>query len=370
MALIAIHEFSRLERRTLQDKLFKALLKLNMILIVLDAMGHLLNGKAGIINKLLNYTVNTFSYIITPLPLLLWVFYVDYMIFQSEKRIKKENFYLFFPILINAILVLLSPFKGLIFFIDDKNFYHRGPLFIFLAAICYLFILLSIVIILLNKSKIGSKKFISMLVYPLPILIGGILQNIFYGISTIWIGSTTSILILYFSIQSSRLNTDYLTGLYNRRQLDNYLKSKIRNSSIENSFAGILIDLDDFKSINDVFGHNEGDEALLSTANLLKKCFPKNALIVRYAGDEFVIIKDISKPENLKTAIDKLNTFITNYNLRTDKPYKLKLSMGYAVYDHKSRMGAEEFIKHIDSLMYEEKKIKKKLMNKSILQEI
>jgi diguanylate cyclase (GGDEF)-like protein len=362
-ALIVIHEFNGAQQRNLQDKLFKDLLSLNVILVVLDSVACYLNGKAGVIAELLNYMINVIGYLVIPLPLLIWALYTDYLIFQSKKHTQKAKFYLSFPMVINALLVLLSLFKGLIFYIDDKNIYHRGPFFIFTAAACFFYIIYSFAIILFNKNKIGSEKIVPLLIYPLPMLVGAVLQNIYYGTSTIWIGSTISIMILYFSIQNSRLNTDYLTGLYNRRQLDNYLKDKILNDSAKSLFAGILIDLDDFKSINGMFGHQVGDEALLTAANLLRRCFHKNDLIVRYAGDEFVIIKDINKPEDLKIAVDKLNLLITNYNLKTNKPYRLKLSLGYDIYDYKSGMGSEEFIKHIDSLMYAEKSRKKKLIN-------
>lgn len=352
-------EFSGVERRVLQDRLFKAILNLNIILLIFDSLEYLLSGRTDTASKILLYNINTIDYIIFPLPLMLWVLYTDYYIFQNEKRLKKLSLFCSFPMVVNAIIVIINPFNNLMFYLDDKNIYHRGHFFMVLALTCYIYILLSAILIIRNKDKIESKKFIPMLIYPLPTLIGGILQNIFFGVSTIWIGSTLSVLILFLSIQNSRLNTDYLTGLYNRRQLDNYLMGKIRNSSVENKFAGIMIDVDEFKSINDIYGHHIGDEALSAMAKLLKKGFPNNDLIVRYAGDEFVIIKDIKDTEDLKASVNRLNSLLINYNKKSNKPYDLNISLGCAIYDHKLQMTSEQFIKHIDKLMYKEKNIKK-----------
>lgn len=80
-------------------------------------------------------------------------------------------------------------------------------------------------------------------------------------------------------------NTDFLTGLHNRRSLFSYLET-VRE---EQQLSMITIDLDNFKMVNDKFGHQKGDEALIETAKLLEKCFP-NDFIVRLGGDEFLVV--------------------------------------------------------------------------------
>lgn len=359
--IILFNEFNGIKERVLQDKLFKAILYLNTLLIILDSFGWMSTWKIIVFNKLLFIIITTLNYILIPLPLILLGIYINYEVFQSKQRILKLMHFFLFPLALNTLLIIVSAFTGIIFYYDNKNLYHRGPLFILLAATCYCYILYPIVFVILNRKIIERKKFLPMLLFPLPTIIGGILQNIFFGLSTMWAGSTISILILFLSIQNSRLNTDYLTGLYNRRQLESYLISKINNNSMGNLFAGIMIDVDDFKSINDLFGHHVGDEALTIVANLLRKCFPKNDLIARYAGDEFVIILDIKNPEELPKAVNRLNNILLNYNSNNSLQYKLNLSLGYDVYDNKSQISSDQFIKQLDSLMYEEKKYKKRI---------
>ena len=357
--LILIHEFRGSGRRILQDRLFKAILQLNIILIVLDSFGWIANSNLGSTIRLINFFTTTLNFLLAPLPILLWCIYADYQIFQNIKRLHKLIYLGSIPMVINALSVILSPFHGFVFYFDTKNIYHRGPFFMIFTITCYMYIFYSLVIVILSKNKIEKYKFLPMLLFPIPTIVGGILQNIFVGLPTVWAGSTISILILFFNIQSSRLNTDYVTGLYNRRQLDSYLNAKINNSNLGTLFAGIMIDMDKFKLINDTYGHQVGDEALVTLSKLLKKCFAKNDFIARYAGDEFVIVLDIKKPTDLNASIERLNNILKSYNSKSKKPYKLSLSLGHAIYDNKSSMSEEHFIKHLDSLMYKEKHNKK-----------
>ncbi|MBW1935805.1 MAG: GGDEF domain-containing protein [Deltaproteobacteria bacterium] len=84
---------------------------------------------------------------------------------------------------------------------------------------------------------------------------------------------------------------DELTGLYNRRFLFNYFQHDIKWDSLEaNPVSLIMVDLDHFKNINDTYGHDVGDQALVWVANLLREVAGKDNLPIRYAGDEFMIL--------------------------------------------------------------------------------
>lgn len=87
---------------------------------------------------------------------------------------------------------------------------------------------------------------------------------------------------------------DYLTGLKNRQ----FLSNKIENNSSLNKYSLLFIDIDNFKSINDSYGHSYGDELLKQIARRVEKIVTKKELIIRYSGDEFLIItKSIDKKE-------------------------------------------------------------------------
>ena len=81
-----------------------------------------------------------------------------------------------------------------------------------------------------------------------------------------------------------KLYTDVLTGAYNRR----YFEDELRQRSISAGVA--LIDMDDFKLCNDTYGHNAGDKALSMFVSIIRKCIRKTDILVRYGGDEFILI--------------------------------------------------------------------------------
>ena len=112
-----------------------------------------------------------------------------------------------------------------------------------------------------------------------------------------------------------------------------------------------MIDIDSFKNINDVFGHNAGDRALC-TAEIIRRTFGKNSFIARYGGDEFVVITEVRKATALISAVDVLNKNINEFNKGAHEPYAIDLSVGYDVEDNRSGVTPIEFLERIDKKMY------------------
>lgn len=164
-----------------------------------------------------------------------------------------------------------------------------------------------------------------------------------------------SLLIIYLYIQDQGLTIDYLTGAYNRLHLDNYLNYKIRVSTENKTFSAIIMDLNNFKQINDTYGHVAGDEALKETVKILKGCVNQNDFIARFGGDEFFILLDNDDYKELEYTVKRIKNAVKDYNDNTTLPYKLSFCMGYDVYNINLKADADQFLKHIDFLMYKNK---------------
>jgi len=184
------------------------------------------------------------------------------------------------------------------------------------------------------------------------------LQSLFYGLSLVWVCMTISVEIIFINMQNSQLLTDHLTGLYNRRQLDCYLQERIRHGNKKRFLAGIMLDLNSFKEINDRWGHSTGDKALIDAAKILTMSFGKDDMICRYGGDEFIIIIEIKEKADLIKAVDRIKANAEQFNETKTAPYTIKFSVGYEIYDFNSGMHFEQFLKCIDNLMYQDKRIK------------
>jgi two-component system cell cycle response regulator len=149
--------------------------------------------------------------------------------------------------------------------------------------------------------------------------------------------------------------TDELTGLCNRRRFfiltEQYLKVAIRRK--ERPLL-LFIDMDDLKGINDRYGHNEGDQALIDLANILKKTFRESDIIARIGGDEFVVLLE-SSDENSETLIARLDENVKDYNAHRSQ-HILSISLGTAQFDPESPISIDELLSKADGLMYVHKR--------------
>jgi diguanylate cyclase (GGDEF)-like protein/PAS domain S-box-containing protein len=148
---------------------------------------------------------------------------------------------------------------------------------------------------------------------------------------------------------------DFLTGLYNRRQFEQELAREVdRAARYESAGALLLIDVDNFKSVNDTFGHTAGDDLLKGIAELLKHRVRHTDILARVGGDEFAVllpqtnaIQAIAVANSLVIELDKQSTSLTNQSIR------ITASVGIASFDG---ISAAEVMAQADVAMYAAKK--------------
>lgn len=360
LAILYYHSRTNGGRNSLQQKLYMLMIKMTALLLIVDVFSRF-DGMPGTLYPVLNHTGNFLVFLLNPLLSSLWLLYAHLQVHQNEAETKRLVFPLVAVNLLHAIMVILSQFNGWLYFIDQNNIYHRGPLYLLSASITGVILLTTFAFIVANRTKIERKHFFSLVFFPVPPFVLIIVQILFYGTSLMLNGVVLSMLIVFLNIQNQSIYTDYLTGLYNRNKLDMYMKEKVKASAAGEGFSAILLDLDNFKSINDALGHEMGDKALETAAKLLKNCLQPNDFIARFGGDEFCIVLDSSNEEDLKEAVQRIDDCLKQYNRSNPHSYQIGFSMGYAVYDHRSRMKAEEFQSQIDLLMYENKRANKEI---------
>jgi two-component system, cell cycle response regulator len=153
---------------------------------------------------------------------------------------------------------------------------------------------------------------------------------------------------------------DELTGLRNRHGLmvlfEHYRELALRKGL---SFTILFIDIDDMKAINDTFGHQEGDHALVDTARLLTSTFRKADVVARLGGDEFCVLLVDNPDLKLEIPVDRLLANLAAHNAAKLRPYQLLLSIGNACYDPLEPHSIEELMKRADQVMYKQKQAKK-----------
>lgn len=242
-----------------------------------------------------------------------------------------------------ALVVLISLIK--LFRNKDmrKNvpLLHRmlmlGMLFFVLAEICMAF-------------SVSPQSFMDFAGHMLKLLSAGL---IFLGMVFLGIDNPYSMVSARLKENASR---DFLTNLQNRRGLEEVYQREVARISRKGGSLGLLlIDLDNFKEVNDRFGHQEGDEALKCFAAILKNAVRETDVVCRMGGDEFLILanEDRNGMECLKKRVlDYADTHMFKANPRYSF---LGISSGIATVDNENREDLDRLIIKADAEMYIEK---------------
>lgn len=152
---------------------------------------------------------------------------------------------------------------------------------------------------------------------------------------------------------------DPLTGLYNRRGYFEHINNLIR----QNGKADVIMiccDMDRLKEINDNYSHHDGDIAITTVSDAMKKSCSKKGICARFGGDEFVLTAPSSNCEReLPKIIGEIQTHIDKFNRSSGKPYEVSISVGGSYGTVSSTEDINELMRSTDHLMYEQKRLKK-----------
>ena len=323
----------------------------------------------ALISGIFNGTSYNFSQIILIISLSLYFFsesligyfYTNYILKRinlQEKR--KYKFILYIPLILSIFFLIINFFQKTLFTISIDNLYSPSKyLYLYnLINAVYVLIIITNLISYYFYNKNSKSEIKSLILFTLlPVVSAGI-QNYNYGIILGQVGFTLSELLIYFNNQKKEANYDELTGVYNRRAF-NKRANKIYYSN--KLMFLMLMDADDFKIINDKYGHLEGDKALIQIAYILNRAINnthKNYSLARYGGDEFVIVGNIQNKDEVAQLINQIEEEEKKYNKETNNKYNIKLSIGYAL-QNDNHTSVEDLIKEADALMYAKKRKRK-----------
>ncbi|HEU4629014.1 MAG TPA: two-component regulator propeller domain-containing protein [Gemmatimonadaceae bacterium] len=165
---------------------------------------------------------------------------------------------------------------------------------------------------------------------------------------------------------------DELTGLYNRRGLFALAEQEMRTAERQRrGFTLVFADMDGMKAINDAFGHQQGDRALMDAAELLRATFRGSDVLARLGGDEFALLvpdgdgaestagtESAEGAAEVGVALARLQQAIELHNATAGRRYQLALSVGYSRFDPERPQGIEALLDAADRQMYAQKRVK------------
>ncbi len=273
-------------------------------------------------------------------------------------------------VIVGVILLIINRFNGFMFkmYISDYQTeiirYERTSTLGFTAFyFCiYIYVVVSTIRCFYFARKkehyVESNKYMLVGFLAATPIIFGLLQLFYPRLPIVCAGLTLSTFILYVYVTNDQISNDNLTDLLTRkralRSMERTIKLKFDDSSI---FVLFMIDLNDFKNINDKYGHLEGDCALKAIAEALTKVSnnqKKKMIVGRFGGDEFLIGASLDLEAEIDIIIEQINNELKLQSDKINKGYELSASIGYAIYSPELNT-IKDLIEEADKKLYEAK---------------
>lgn len=332
------------------EKAYNFMLIVAFIATINETLSFIIDARPGFIFHILQYISNTISSASSGIIGYCWCLFVEYHIHRNFKRIKKKSRILAVPLIIATILIFINLLgTGIIFDISKENVYTRGPMNFILYIFVFVYYIESIYTVQKAKNDSILVEFFPIYFFIIPCMIGTMIQGFFFGISTIWLCVAIAFIIVYIEIQISISFIDDLSGLYNRKYMNHYL-DKLQNDKPKRVY-GFLMDINDFKTINDIYGHLKGDQAIIQFGKILQHSIDKDSVAIRMGGDEFVIFAILKSNEEALALKKHIEQNVRQFNIHSKEPFHLSFSIGIAKYSG----NIETFLSSMDDSMYEAK---------------
>lgn len=287
-------------------------------------------------------------------------FYHSIKPYSKEYSLLKKLFLI--PTIINSILLLLNLELGFLFTISEQNVYARASLFVVINALAFVQPLIIVAIIALkHRDRVNAifknNRFLIVLILStLSLSIGLIvLQEHVTNITIIFTAMAPAVTVIHLILISNTITTDYLTQLSNKLGVEKYFNKMPKK--IEGYLAVVFFDLDNFKGINDTYGHKTGDILLKNFANILLRELKHKDLAARMGGDEFLIALVTKKENDINFVLESILAETKNHN--EEKGICINYSYGVSVLKPDEDMDYKKLIENSDSNMYKQKNMKK-----------
>ena len=295
-----------------------------------------------------------------------WFLYTLDLFPTKELKLRKHRHLLSVPMLLMIVLIFTSIKTGQIFQVDQNGTYIRGDLNMVPVVVNYAYMVLGSYIALQCSREalltIDKKRFLLASLFPVPILIFSAIQLALPpGLPLMHGGILVALLMQYGAAQNALATSDFLTGLSNRVAFEQDLIGRIRRYRSEDAEELYLLegDIDDFKNINDTYGHSLGDRALIKTADVLSRVFAKyEAAVFRIGGDEFMVIIESEEELDMEQIEKEINAKL----ILTMPGDDINMSMSFGVEKYDESMNIRSFIDGADQKLYKSKEKKQKAL--------
>ena len=350
LVIIMVTRGWSLPGRKLESRLMMALLAVSMFNCVADIYVFQCDGMPGPGYRAILMVGDTYLYLYN---LIVGIGIIYLILLHIDRKTKGLHMILFWVLsVVEMVLLIVNLFEPIVFEIDENNVYHRGDYYILFVVLGFVLVFYGYTYYMIAKLRNPSLRYFPVMEFLAPVIVGNIVQMKIYGISLLPISFAVAFAAITIALQNECIYIDKLTGVYNRYELDKILKR--RHYRRNEKLIAMMLDLNDFKSINDTYSHEEGDQALITFAKALMEAIGSEGLVIRFAGDEFIILIPVFKPVTIDDYKDRIHKKLDEYNESSGKPYKLSAAIGGRIFDpHTEKTSG--IVNEIDSMMYKDK---------------
>ncbi len=363
LALILLFVLFHYHTRMKNQAGFRALASIYFLTFVASVLNivRLFFDGAGAFAPVLHFTSVAYFTCIGAIGLI-WLLYCSARFgFEKIKRYFPSLFCAL-PLVLVLVPSLLSNRSGWVYYLDESGRYHRGVGYFILLIYCAYIVAVAVLSFMGRKGLLTREKEerTQYLWASVPTLLLGAAPQMLMpeGLTPMTLAISVSLLTLLVNAQYKKIIIDNLTQLPNRYGLDEEIDEQLEQYRKDktDSFYVIACDMDNFKTINDRWGHDEGDRALCLVADILTRVADKNnADAFRNGGDEFVIITDQADEKVVDAICTEIEDALDNLHFRDD--FEIEMSMGVALFDGTSTIA--DLMKRADKSMYAVKRERK-----------
>ena len=350
-----------IERRN-SWQFFQGAIHFSMLFVIIDLIWALMEAHILPTSSIVSYLINSIYFIVATSATACWFFFTEAEMGTGMTELRPFMMLSSVPMVLLILLLFVNYQNAILFSFDKQGNFVRGPLNIIAFLIPCLYLILSVTQAMYKALKkenyVHRKHYLTLSLFALMPTGCCMLQLFIPHTPLPCIGIVSGMLLVHINFQEMLVSADPLTKLNNRYQMIRYLSYKLDHINDQKTLYLMIIDLDKFKKINDTYGHVEGDRALVSMADVLRKtasvfgCF-----VSRYGGDEFIVIHEAESSDIIEDICSFIHEKLEETNLRRKTAYTLRASIGYAAYDNGIRY-VPDFIALADKSLYTVKREK------------
>jgi len=349
-----------------KNKYFIGLMISTMLILIILILLNVFKGHSDGLYSIIFTFLVTCYYINMVIILVFWFLYLHFHIHQNEV-LSKRVFLLISPVVvIFTLLVIIAVYIiPESFGIEINGEIDRGELYYTAVTLLLFYIFIYTFYTFIHRRKLPRRDYFTLIMFTIPPIVTGVLQFFQPELFLVFESLSISVLFVFINIQSKITSIDSLTGISNRREFDKQISYISNLKKIDFSLWAMIIDIDDFKKINDIHSHQAGDLVLKDVSKILKKSLRKDDFVARIGGDEFCIIVESCDDNGTLDILKRIEHNLKEYNNSRSELFKIDISIGYGYYDPEKYENFMDFLEELDRKMYVQKNNSKKQFKKA-----